>query len=111
MVAEDVLSCALYLYNTNYVLGKILTQEFFCDNLTKKMSQKFLIKIVIQNSCAKFDLFSRGNGLFVFLQKEAKVLNNQKNCSKRNYLIFNSPVKFYVTKFYNFFLQKVKKII
>ena len=37
-------------------------------NRLKKIQQNFLVKIVIQNSCVKFDAFSRRNGSF-FSQK------------------------------------------
>ena len=38
----------------------------FYDNCSKKIQQNVLVKIVIKNSCVKFDTFSRRNGSFIF---------------------------------------------
>ena len=52
----------------------------------------FLVKIVIQNSCVKFDAFLRQNDLFIFPPKRSirkqKRFNTFKICiSKKSYLV------------------------
>ena len=72
------------LYNT-----KISCALKFCMTiLTRKLSKIFLLKFFYKNSCVKFDIFSRRNGLLIFLQKEA-LKSKRVNNKQPVYLLFH----------------------
>ena len=81
----------------------------FYTILTRKVRKFFLLKLLYKNSCAKFDVFLRWNGLSIFPQKkflrsEREIFHYQHSYTTPHSSIPLTPLTLFLI---NFFVNKI----